>query len=207
MPARPWSQLALHLAALLPLAWLVLDAWRDTLGADPVAAITHRSGDWALRFVLITLAITPLRRASGWQTLARFRRPLGLYAFTYASLHLCVYLVLDLGGYWAQVLEDLVKRPYITLGFLAWLGMLPLALTSTQAAIRALGRRWAPLHRLVYAVGILGVLHYLWLVKADLREPLVYAAILIVLLALRLPPLAQAIARRRHRAGTREASP
>jgi hypothetical protein len=135
-----WPKLAVHLAALSPALWLAADVWRDALGADPIATITHRSGDWALRFILIALAVTPLRRVSGWQVLARFRRVLGLYAFFYASLHFATYLVLDLGGYWAQILEDVVKRPYITVGFLAWLGMLPLALTSTQAAMRALGR-------------------------------------------------------------------
>jgi sulfoxide reductase heme-binding subunit YedZ len=192
-----WPKLAVHLAALSPALWLAADVWRDALGADPIATITHRSGDWALRFILIALAVTPLRRVSGWQVLARFRRVLGLYAFFYASLHFATYLVLDLGGYWAQILEDVVKRPYITVGFLAWLGMLPLALTSTQAAMRALGRRWAQLHRLVYVVGILGVLHYLWLVKADLREPLIYAAILTLLLLLRIPVVIRRLERRR----------
>jgi sulfoxide reductase heme-binding subunit YedZ len=192
-----WPKLAVHLAALSPALWLAADVWRDALGADPIATITHRSGDWALRFLLIALAVTPLRRVSGWQVLARFRRVLGLYAFFYASLHFATYLVLDLGGYWAQILEDVVKRPYITVGFLAWLGMLPLALTSTQAAMRALGRRWAQLHRLVYVVGILGVLHYLWLVKADLREPLIYAAILTLLLLLRIPVVIRRLERRR----------
>jgi methionine sulfoxide reductase heme-binding subunit len=129
--------------------------------------------------------------------LARFRRLLGLYAFFYACLHLSTYVVLDLGGYWAQVLEDVVERPYITVGFLAWLGLLALALTSTQGMMRRLGRRWTQLHRAVYAVGVLGVLHYLWLVKADLREPLIYAAIVALLLLLRIPAVARRIDRRR----------
>ena len=188
-----------HAAALLPVAWLGWDIWHEALGADPVAEITHRTGDWALRFLLVALAVTPLRRISGWNVLARFRRLLGLYAFFYATLHLSTYVVLDLGGYWAQILEDIVKRPYITVGFLAWLGLLPLALTSTQSMMRRLGRRWTSLHRIVYAVGVLGVLHYLWLVKSDLREPLLYAAILAVLLLLRLPAIAGRIARRPRR--------
>ena len=192
-----WPKLAAHALSLVPFAWLVWEAAGDALGADPVAAITHRGGDWALRFVLIALAVTPLRRLSGWNVLARFRRLLGLYAFFYASLHFATYLILDLGGYWAQVLEDLVKRPYITVGFLAWLCLLPLALTSTQAMMRRLGRRWAQLHRLAYAAGVLGVLHYLWLVKADLREPLWYGAILALLLFLRLPSIARRLERRR----------
>lgn len=185
-----------HAAALLPLALLGWDIWHDALGADPVAEITHRTGDWTLRLLLVALAVTPLRRISGWNVLARFRRLVGLYAFAYATLHLATYVVLDLGGYWAQILEDIVKRPYITVGFLAWLGLLPLALTSTQRMMRRLGRRWAVLHRMVYVVGVLGVLHYLWLVKSDSREPLLYAAILALLLLLRVPSIASRIGRR-----------
>ena len=192
-----WPKAGVHVLALSPFVWLLADVWRNALGADPVLAITHRTGDWTLRFVLIALSITPLRRLSGWTVLARFRRLLGLYAFFYASLHLATYLVLDLGGYWAQILEDLVKRTYITLGFLAWFGLLLLASTSTRGMVRRLGRRWAQLHRLVYAVGVLGVLHYLWLVKADLREPLLYAAILALLLVLRIPAISRRTERRR----------
>ena len=193
---------AVHAAALLPLALLGWDIRHEALGADPVAEITHRTGEWTLRLLLVALAVTPLRRISGWNVLARFRRLIGLYAFAYATLHLATYLVLDLGGYWLQVLEDIVKRPYITVGFLAWLGLVPLALTSTQRAMRRLGRRWSTLHRSVYVVGVLGVLHYLWLVKSDLREPLWYAASLALLLLLRVPAVAARIARRpRARAG------
>lgn len=194
-----WPRLVAHAAALLPFAWLAWDVVADALGADPVATITHRTGDWALRFVLSTLAVTPLRRITGWNLLARFRRMLGLYAFFYASLHLATFVVLDLGGYWPQLLDDIVDRPYITVGFLAWLGLLPLAITSTQGMVRRLGRRWATLHRLVYAIGVLAVLHFLWLVKADRTEPLVHAAILALLLLLRIPPIARTIDRRRRR--------
>ena len=185
-----WRWVALkilaHALALLPLALLVRAVLGDTLGADPVAAITHETGDWALRLVLLGLALTPLRRLIGQPWPIRFRRLVGLYAFFYASLHLATYVVLDLGQYWSQILDDIVKRPYITVGFAAWLMLVPLALTSTKGWMRRLGRRWGQLHTLVYAVGVLGVLHFLWLVKSDLREPLVYAGILALLLGLRL---------------------
>jgi sulfoxide reductase heme-binding subunit YedZ len=188
-----------HAAALVPFGLLAHDVWRDALGADPIAEITHFTGGWALRLLLVALAVTPLRRITGWNVLARFRRMIGLYAFFYASLHLATYVVLDLGGYWEQVLDDVVKRPYITVGFTAWLCLLALALTSTQWAMRRLGRRWAQLHRVVYAVGVLGVLHFLWLVKSDVREPLWYGAILALLLAARIPAVARRIERRRRR--------
>lgn len=185
-----WRWVALkilaHALALLPLALLVRAVLGDTLGADPVAAITHETGDWALRLVLLGLALTPLRRLIGQPWPIRFRRLVGLYAFFYASLHLATYVVLDLGQYWSQILDDIVKRPYITVGFAAWLMLVPLALTSTKGWMRRLGRRWGQLHTLVYAVGVLGVLHFLWLVKSDLREPLVYAGILALLLGLRV---------------------
>lgn len=193
---------ALHAVALGPFAWLIYDVWTDALGADPIATITHRTGDWALRFLLISLSVTPLRRLSGWNVLARFRRMLGLYAFFYASLHFSTYVILDLGGYWAQILDDLVKRPYITVGFLAWLGLLPLAITSTKGMVRRLGRRWIALHRLIYGIAVLGVLHYFWLVKSDLREPLMYGGILAALLILRLPPLVRRLERRRKSTGS-----
>lgn len=174
-----------HALALLPLALLVRGVVLDSLGADPVAEITHATGTWALRLILLGLALTPLRRFSGQAWPIRFRRLVGLYAFFYACLHLATWLVLDLGGFWTQVFDDLVKRPYIMLGFAAWLCLLPLAITSTRGWMRRLGRRWGQLHKLVYGAGVLAVAHYLWLVKADLREPLVYAAILGVLLGLR----------------------
>ncbi len=182
----------LHAAALTPLAilgsqvWEVWQTGNDALGADPVAEIEHRLGLWALRLLMATLAITPLRQLTGQAVLVRFRRMLGLYAFFYACLHFSAYLVLDLRGYWTLIFEEIAKRPYITVGFSAWLLLLPLALTSTRGWIRRLGRRWGQLHRLVYAAGVLAVLHHLWLVKSDLREPLIYAGILAALLGLRL---------------------
>jgi sulfoxide reductase heme-binding subunit YedZ len=174
------------LIALLPLAWLVWDTLHDSLGTDPVAQLEHRSGDWALRLLLATLAITPLRRITGWHKAIRFRRMLGLFAFFYVCVHLTIYVVIDLGGFWSQLFADIVKRPYITVGFIAWLLLIPLALTSTQAMMRRLGRHWQQLHRLVYLIALLGVLHFLWLVKADHREPLIYLAVLAALMLMRM---------------------
>ena len=182
---------AVHLAALTPLAilswqiWSVAKTGSNALGADPVAEIEHRLGLWALRLLLLTLAITPLRQLTGWNVLVRFRRMLGLYAFAYATLHFAAYLGLDLRGYWMQVFEDIAKRPYITVGFLAWLLLVPLAITSTSGWIKRLGRRWARLHLLVYAIAVLAVLHFWWLVKSDIREPALYAAIAALLLGWR----------------------
>lgn len=178
---------------LLPLAHLAWDAMHGTLGTDPVAQLEHRTGDWALRLLLATLAVTPLRRLSGWHKAIRFRRMLGLFAFFYVSMHLAIYLVIDLGGFWSQLLGEIVKRPYIMVGFAAWLLLIPLALTSTQVAMRRLGRNWQRLHRLVYPIALLGVLHYFWLVKADHREPALYLAIWTVLMFVRLPLPARAL--------------
>lgn len=183
---------AVHLLALTPLAillwqmWATVTAGSNALGADPVAEIEHRLGLWALRFLMITLAITPLRQLTGWNVLVRFRRMLGLYAFAYATLHFAAYLGLDLRGFWMQVFADIVKRPYITVGFISWLLLLPLAVTSTKGWIKRLGRNWARLHMLVYAVAVLAVLHFWWLVKSDVREPALYAGIAAVLLGWRV---------------------
>jgi sulfoxide reductase heme-binding subunit YedZ len=186
------TKTVVHALALAPLAVLALrvrEEWltgSGALGADPVAAIEHYLGLWALRFLLITLAVTPLRQLIGQPWPLRFRRMLGLYAFAYATLHLAAYLVLDLRGYWTMIFEEIVKRPYITVGFLAWLLLVPLAVTSTKGAIRRLGRNWARLHKLVYAIAVLAVLHFWWIVKTDVREPALYAAILGVLLGWRV---------------------
>ncbi len=172
--------------ALLPLALLMIDALGDQLGTDPVAQLEHRTGIWALRLLLATLAITPLRRITGRAGLVRYRRMLGLFAFFYACVHLTTYLVIDLGGYWSQLLTEIAKRPYMTVGFSAWLLLVPLAVTSTRGMMRRLGRRWQHLHRLVYLSALLAALHFLWLVKADHREPLAYLAILTTLLLARV---------------------
>ncbi|HET8881449.1 MAG TPA: protein-methionine-sulfoxide reductase heme-binding subunit MsrQ [Solimonas sp.] len=171
-------------APLLRLAWLV---WQSRLGANPVEFLEHWCGDWALRLLLATLAMTPLRRLTSRSEPIRVRRLLGLWAYFWICLHFAIYLTFDLEGSPAALADDLVKRTYITLGFAAWLLLLPLALTSTKNWQRRLKRRWAQLHKLIYIAALLGVLHYIWLVKADLREPLLYAAILAVLLGMRLP--------------------
>jgi sulfoxide reductase heme-binding subunit YedZ len=170
---------------LLPLLWGLWDVWQGNLGANPIEEITHRTGDWTLRFLLITLAVTPLRQWFGWGWLLRLRRMLGLYAFFYALLHFLTYLVLDQFFDWPEILKDILKRPYITVGFIAFLLLIPLAVTSTNSMMRRLGKRWGQLHKLVYVATAAGVLHYLWLVKADYRQPLIYAVILVVLLAAR----------------------
>jgi|SRR5579885_1531674 sulfoxide reductase heme-binding subunit YedZ len=177
----------LFVACLLPLAMLAWDIGHGTLGPDPVAQLEHRSGDWALRLLLATLAVTPLRRATGWQPLIRVRRMLGLFAFFYATLHAAVYVAVDLGGFWSQLLGDIARRPYLTVGFGAWLLLVPLALTSTRATMRRLGRHWQRLHRLVYVAAAFAVLHFLWLVKADHREPAIYAVVFALLMLARLP--------------------
>ncbi|HDP89418.1 MAG TPA: sulfoxide reductase heme-binding subunit YedZ [Thioalkalivibrio sp.] len=165
---------------------MVGDAFTGGLGVNPVEAVTHRTGDWTLRLLLATLALTPLRRLSGWSWPSRVRRMVGLFVFFYACLHLATYLWLDQFFDWGAIVVDVGERPFITVGMLAFLGLLPLAVTSNRAMQRRLGRRWKALHRLVYPVAILGVLHFWWLVKADVREPLVYALILATLLGYRL---------------------
>jgi sulfoxide reductase heme-binding subunit YedZ len=177
------SKTLVFLAALLPLVSLT---WKDP-GANPVETLTHHTGLWGLRLLLLTLAVTPLRRLTGWNWLLRFRRMLGLFAFFYVCLHLGVYLVFDHFFDWQGIGADILKRPYITVGFLAFLLLIPLAVTSTNSMIRRLGgRRWQRLHRLVYVIGVLAVLHFAWLVKADLLQPAIYGLILAVLLGYRL---------------------
>lgn len=174
------------LLCLLPLALLLWDGFHDALGANPIETITHRTGDWALRLLLVTLAVSPARRLLSWGWALRLRRMLGLFAFFYASLHFLTWLVLDQFFDWEAILKDIAKRPYITVGFSAYVLLIPLAVTSTKGMMRRLGRRWVQLHRLVYLIAVLGVLHYLWLVKADYLQPVIYALVLAVLLGLRL---------------------
>ena len=177
---------ALVALALIPLAGLAVGALRGDLGANPVETVAHATGGWTLRLLLATLAVTPLRRILGRPGLAPYRRTLGLLAFSYACLHFSTYVALDLTFDLGAVAEDVAKRPYITVGFTAFCLLVPLAATSTRAMVRRLGRRWVTLHRLVYVAAILGVVHFLWLVKADLREPLLYAGVLALLLGSRL---------------------
>lgn len=175
-----------HLLAALPFALMLKDTFGNSLGADPVRTLSLRTGWWALSFLLLSLAMTPLRKLTGSTAWIRYRRPLGLWAFALACCHLSIYLVLDLQGRWTQIFSDIAKRPYITVGFIAWLLLLPLALTSTAAMMRKLGRRWRQLHKLVYVTAPLGVLHFLWLVKKDQTEPLIFAVVLAALLCMRL---------------------
>jgi sulfoxide reductase heme-binding subunit YedZ len=170
---------------LLPLAWLVWDGLHGNLGTNPIEEITHRTGDWTLRLLLITLTVTPARRLLGWNFLLRLRRMLGLFAFFYACLHFLTYVWFDQFFWWDEIAKDIVKRPFITVGFAAFVLLIPLAVTSTNAMMKRLGRRWQQLHRLVYVSATLGVLHYLWLVKADVQRPLIYGVLLAALLAYR----------------------
>lgn len=174
------------LLCLLPALSLALGWYDDALGANPIETITRASGEWTLRFLLITLAVTPLRRYAGLHWLLRLRRMLGLFAFAYAVGHLTTYLWLDQFFDWQAIANDILDRPFITVGFAAFVLLIPLAVTSNNFAIRRLGgRRWQSLHRSVYGIAILGVVHFWWLVKADLLEPFVYALILAALLGLR----------------------
>ena len=177
------------LACLAPLARLVAGAFGiagESLGANPIETLIHSLGIWGLNFLLITLAVTPLRGLSGWAWPLRLRRMLGLFAFFYVLLHFLVYAGLDQRFDLGVILEDIAERPYITVGFSALVLLLPLALTSTRGMMRRLGRRWKKLHRLVYPIAILGVWHFYWQVKLDTLEALVYAGVLAVLLGYRL---------------------
>lgn len=189
---RAPARAAVFLACLLPLLLLLLDAVRGNLTANPIENLTHRTGWWALTLLIATLAITPLRRLTGWNGVIKLRRMIGLFAFFYATLHVAIYFGLDQLLSFRYITEDILQRPYITVGFLAWLLLIPLAVTSTRGWIRRLGRRWQRLHRLVYLSAALAILHFLWLVKADTREPLLFAAAFAVLMLLRLRPGAAA---------------
>jgi sulfoxide reductase heme-binding subunit YedZ len=190
-------------AALLPVADLIWGALHGELGANPLEKITHATGDWTLRFIIMTLAITPVRRLTGRNWLIRFRRMIGLFAFFYGSLHFLIYVVADrfagldlVDGVWAwstaralaaSIWEDIYKRPYITVGFTGLVAMVPLAITSTAGWIRRLGgRRWNRIHQLIYVTAVAGVIHYWWLVKADILHPAIYASFVVILLGLRL---------------------
>lgn len=181
---------ALWLLCLIPLARLVYLALSGGLGANPIEFITRSTGTWTLVGLLVTLSVTPLRKLSGRAWLIRFRRLLGLFAFFYACLHFTTYIWLDQFFDPAGIVRDVIKRPFITVGFAAFVLLIPLAATSTQRMMKRLSRNWQRLHRLVYIIASLGVVHYWWLVKKDITQPLIYACVLAVLLAMRLPGFA-----------------
>ena len=180
-------KVVVFMACLLPLALLGWDAYTQNLGANPIEKITHTTGDWTIRFLLITLSITPARRLFRLPSLIRFRRMLGLFAFFYGCLHFTTYIWLDKFFDIHAMLHDIAKRKFITVGLTAFVMLIPLAITSTAGWIRRLGgKRWQRLHQLIYVSAICGVIHYLWLVKADIRKPLEYGAILAMLLGYRI---------------------
>jgi methionine sulfoxide reductase heme-binding subunit len=181
------TKLTIFLAALIPLARLAWKALHNGLGANPIEVITHSTGDWTLIFVLATLSVTPLRRLTRQYWLIGVRRMVGLFAFFYGTLHFLTYIWLDKFFDIHEMIKDIVKRPFITVGFSAFVLMIPLAATSTAWSIRRLGgKNWQRLHRLIYLTGILGVVHYIWLVKADKRKPYEYGVVLTVLLLYRV---------------------
>jgi sulfoxide reductase heme-binding subunit YedZ len=176
----------IFLLCLVPFAQLAYNAYIGDLGVNPIDFITRFTGSWALIFLIGTLAVTPARRLTGWNDLFKLRRMLGLFAFAYASAHFATFLVLDHFFDWQAIGKDIVKRPYVTAGFTAFVIMLPLALTSTAGMIRRLGKRWQKLHRLIYVAAAAGVIHFYWLVKADIRRPAQYGFVLALLLIYRI---------------------
>lgn len=184
---EPWLRLLLHLLCSLPAAWLLYTAFFNPreLGVNPVETLTHETGIWAIRLLLTGLAITPLRMLSNWHWLVKWRRPLGLWAFFYALAHFFIYLTFDLQFSLASLADDVLRRPYITVGFAALVLLVPLAVTSTRGWQRRMRRNWVYLHRLVYPIGVLAVLHFIWLRKGFQIEPWIYAAILLTLLLAR----------------------
>jgi sulfoxide reductase heme-binding subunit YedZ len=206
----PAFKAVLFIAALVPVARLAIGAffYPEWLGVNPAEYITRSTGDWALRFLLLTLSITPLRRVTGWASLISFRRMLGLFCFFYAVVHVSSYVSFDMVFDVGDILKDIAKRPFITVGFISLTLLLPLAVTSTNGMVRRLGsKRWLKLHRLIYAIGPLAVLHFWWMVKRDLTEPIIYAMILAVLLGYRLRVRAKDPRRRRAAAPALRPSP
>lgn len=195
--APPWLKGALFAISLLPAAWVIWALYSDfargtsLLGANPITEAEHFTGKWTLRFLIVTLSITPLRRLTGWNWLVRYRRMFGLFAFSYATLHLSMYIGVDMFFDFGDIVHDVIEHPYITIGMAAFVLLVPLAVTSTNAMVRRLGgARWRLLHRLVYVVAVLGVIHFWWAVKKDIAEPLTYALIFAVLFLARLVFLA-----------------
>ncbi|MCB9158949.1 MAG: sulfoxide reductase heme-binding subunit YedZ [Caldilineaceae bacterium] len=197
---KNWLWLAVNAAAAIPLLQMVVGYATDTLGVDPVATLTTRTGTAAIMTLVLSLACTPANMLFGWRKALTVRKSLGLWAFTYAALHMLVFIGLDYGLDWRFIWQDaLLEKQYIFVGLTALLILLPLALTSTKGWMRRLGRNWKRLHQLVYIAGILAVLHYFILVKIDKREPLIYAGVLALLLVLRLPPVRRQVSRVRQR--------
>lgn len=180
-------KVVVFVACLMPLAHLGWGIWTESLGANPVETLIRSLGRWALKFLLITLSITPLRKLTGFGWLLRLRRMLGLFCFFYALLHWSTYLGLDQSLDWIAIAKDIVKRPFITVGMLTFTMLLPLAITSTNGMVRRMGaKNWQALHRTIYAIGICAVLHFWWLVKLDTTWPIIYALMLALLLGMRL---------------------
>ncbi len=177
----------LWVSALMPAAWIVAGFFLGWLGVNPIEKVTHVTGLTTLILLLITLGVTPTRRMTRWNPVIQLRRPLGLFAFFYASLHFSIWMAVDLSFQLSWIWEDIIERPYITVGFTGFVLLIPLAITSTKGWIRRLSRRWTILHRLVYIAAALGVIHFYWQVKADTRLPLLLGTILVVLLATRIP--------------------
>ncbi|HED10921.1 MAG TPA: sulfoxide reductase heme-binding subunit YedZ [Caldithrix abyssi] len=174
------------LLALLPLLLLIRGFFTNDLTANPVEYLLRQTGYWGLVLLFFSLAVTPARRLFRWKKIVSLRRMLGLFSFAYIGLHFLIYLFLDRELYWDEIIPDIVKRPYITIGFSAFLAMIPLAVTSTKGWMKRLGKGWQKLHRLTYVIAVAGVVHYWWQVKADIRQPALFAVILLILFALRL---------------------
>ena len=183
---RRAAKIALFLTALVPVAPLVRGALTGTLGVNPAETIQLQTGRWALKFLFISLAVTPIRRLTGWNVVIQFRRMLGLFAFFYATLHFASYFAFDLNFAIDTMVTDVLKRPFIALGFTAFLLLIPLAVTSTRGWIRRLGKKWTQLHRLVYVAATLATIHFAWKVKVFTGDPVRYAAVLVVLLGFRV---------------------
>jgi len=183
---RKAAKVLVFLACLAPFAWLVTRALTGRLGINPVEDLELTTGIWALRFLIVTLLVTPVRRITGWNRVIQFRRMLGLFTFFYASVHFAIYIGIDQFFAFRLIVKDVVKRPFITMGFTAFVLMIPLAITSTKGWIRRLGRRWVVLHRLIYVSAVCAAIHYLWKVKVMIGSPVYYAIVIGVLLAFRL---------------------
>lgn len=196
---KNWLRILTHLGAITPLAWLLWDYWLDNLTVNPIQDITFRTGKPALILLVLSLACTPVNTLFGFKQVLPLRKPLGLYAFMYVSLHFLIFIGLDYGFDWGLLYEAIFEKRYALVGFAAFLILLPLAVTSTQGWMRRLGKNWKRLHRWVYLAGILAVIHYVWLVKSDIREPLLYGAAVGLLLILRLPAVRKAVTHFRSR--------